>query len=289
MKIAVIVSVYKDRAALKAILAGLELQTLKDFDVIVSEDGRSDEMAAFFAELDSPLNVAHFTQDDTGWRKSRALNRVLCAISHDYILFIDGDCVPHPRFVQNHVALSSPSHFVAAKRVFMGPAYSQAIKAGKVPTTTLDNGYLLSHYRELRADPCSSLEDALYIPPKFFSVTGLPAVRMKSLIGCNFSCYRDALVRINGFDEAYVDPSVGEDDDLQWRLQATGVRLKSGRNMCIVYHMFHKKIFSDEVYIKNKQLMQRKIASGQFRCERGLDLHAPEPVPFHRPARAAAA
>ncbi len=156
----------------------------------------------------------------------------------------------------------------------MGPKYSRAIRAGELSTTAITNSWLLQNYRDLRRDPCSSLEDALYIRPAFFQKLHVSPVPTKSLIGCNFSCFRDALVRINGFDESYVDPSVGEDDDLQWRLEATGVTLKGGRNMCIVYHMFHKKIFSDEVYKKNMSILQIKKSSGKFRCELGMSSHA---------------
>ena len=49
MKASLIISVYKNTAALEAILHSLEKQTEQDFEVIISEDGEDEKMAAMVA------------------------------------------------------------------------------------------------------------------------------------------------------------------------------------------------------------------------------------------------
>lgn len=45
---------------------------------------------------------------------------------------------------------------------------------------------------------------------------------------------------INGFDERYEAPSVGEDSDVQFRLELIGVEIKSLNNIAVQYHLYHK-------------------------------------------------
>lgn len=45
---------------------------------------------------------------------------------------------------------------------------------------------------------------------------------------------------VNGFDERYVFPSIGEDSDLQFRLELNGIKIKSLNNIAIQYHLYHK-------------------------------------------------
>ncbi len=47
MKATLIISVYMNVTALKAIMDSLERQTEQDFEVIISEDGQNTEMADF--------------------------------------------------------------------------------------------------------------------------------------------------------------------------------------------------------------------------------------------------
>ena len=59
------------------------------------------------------------------------------------------------------------------------------------------------------------------------------------LVGCNFSVPKELMLRINGFDENYTGPGVGEDSDIEFRLKLAGAEFKSVRNKAIVYHFYH--------------------------------------------------
>ena len=48
------------------------------------------------------------------------------------------------------------------------------------------------------------------------------------------------MININGFDERYEAPSIGEDSDVQFRLELTGVKIKSLNHIAVQYHLYHK-------------------------------------------------
>jgi len=52
---------------------------------------------------------------------------------------------------------------------------------------------------------------------------------------------KKAIIAINGFDEDYILPAIGEDIDLSWRFIQAGFKHKSVRNMAVQYHLHHQK------------------------------------------------
>ena len=66
MKASLIISVYKNTAALDAVLHSLEQQTEQDFEVIISEDGEDAGMAAFVTSYVWRWPMQHLTQADEG-------------------------------------------------------------------------------------------------------------------------------------------------------------------------------------------------------------------------------
>ena len=103
MKATLIISVYKHVEFLNAILKSLEQQTEQDIEVIISEDGEDAEMKEFIDSYPRYWPILHLTQPDNGWNKEKALNRAVLAAQTDWLIFIDGDCVLHPRFIEMHI------------------------------------------------------------------------------------------------------------------------------------------------------------------------------------------
>jgi glycosyltransferase involved in cell wall biosynthesis len=74
VKTTVIISVYKDTESLALILKSIANQSLTPFEILVSEDGNSEEMKTF---LTQHKNVKHTFQEDNGWQKNKALNNAV--------------------------------------------------------------------------------------------------------------------------------------------------------------------------------------------------------------------
>ena len=63
--------------------------------------------------------------------------------------------------------------------------------------------------------------------------------RFVSIIGCNLSCFKSDILKINGYNEDLTGVG-GEDGDLQWRFQGLGIQIKSIKFLATVYHMHHE-------------------------------------------------
>ena len=92
---------------------------------------------------------------------------------------------------------------------------------------------------------------------------------MYQLKGCNMSCSKKAIYAINGFDEDYIRPAIGEDIDLTWRFEKAGYRLKSVRNLAVQYHLYHKENWIDQS--ENIKEMEEKKARNEYICKNGID------------------
>lgn len=268
MQASLIISVYTDTAALKVVLDSLKEQTFQDFEVLISEDGESDVMAAFLATYPFQQAWQHLTQEDLGWRKNRALNRAILAAKTDLLVFIDGDCVLHPRFMEMHSRYASESSILAGKRIKLNKELSQALLEQKCSVKDVQP-YLIKHFFQLHKKGLRFQEEGLFIHPDK-GLGFLPRVRkMSQLKGCNMSFSRKAIISINGFDEDYVKPAIGEDIDLVWRFEKAGYRLFSMRNLAVQYHLHHRENWSDQS--ENIRMMEERQNRNCYVCLNGIE------------------
>jgi cellulose synthase/poly-beta-1,6-N-acetylglucosamine synthase-like glycosyltransferase len=252
---------------LRVVLNSLKFQTYKDFEIIVSEDGEYREMKDFLENYIHPNKIIHLTQPDIGWRKNRALNNAIRNCSGDYLIFIDGDCVLHHKFVENHIRFSSQSNVIAGKRVKLGPEFSAKFRKNIDALASLEQEVVKSPIA-VKKDNGQFWEESFYCDPDgLFGF--IPKLRkMNQLKGCNMSFYRTTIEKINGFDEDYILPAIGEDIDLTWRFKGMGFKLFSVRNLAVQYHLFHKENWNDQ--LENEKMMQDKISRNIFVCSNGL-------------------
>jgi GT2 family glycosyltransferase len=260
-----IISVYKNVAFLKVILDALRYQTVLPDELIISEDGQSEEMSQFLATYTSSVPLVHLTQEDRGWQKNRALNRAICAAQHEYLIFIDGDCVLHPQFIENHLRMAHPQEIQAGKRIKLGPKYSQMLQQMPLPEFT---SKIWKEARLIKKDGAAFFEEALLLKVNFFTRAFVRLAGISSIKGCNFSCFKQALLDINGFDEDYQKPAIGEDIDLVWRFKGLGYKIVSIKHFAVQYHLHHPESWISQE--ENVALMHAKQKLAQFRCLNGI-------------------
>ena len=254
MKASLIISVYKNVAALEAVLQSLKRQTEQDFEVIISEDGEDAGMAAFVASYAWRWSMQHLTQADEGWRKERALNRAVAAAKNDWLIFIDGDCVLHPRFIEWHVRYQQRGVLLAGKRVKLNPELSERCMRGE--------DLCLFPYLFARRG-CRYVEEAFYC-----TAAQWLRRRVKHLVGSNMSMSRADLIAINGFDEHYQLPATGEDFDIEWRMKAIGCKIVSLRNLAVQYHLYHPENWNDQSV--NAAYCREKQQRNEIYCPNGI-------------------
>ena len=99
-----IIAVYNAVGYLEFILTALQRQSMMDFEVIIADDGSGPGIKSVVErmQVNSPFPMTHLWQPDEGFRKNVILNKAINASRSDYLMFIDGDCVPHHHFVKDH-------------------------------------------------------------------------------------------------------------------------------------------------------------------------------------------
>jgi GT2 family glycosyltransferase len=269
--VSVIVSVYKNVGSLNIILKSLENQTILPDEILISEDGNSTVMKEFVEKLNiKNIKIKHLTCEDNGWRKNAALNKAIKESIGEYLVFIDGDVVPHKRFIEGHLYWSKPKRVCAGKRSSLGEGFSKEVLEEKLDIDTIASKYL-SWIIKLHFDKIKHYEDGIYIKPNglFFKYI-VSKKHLRYIIGCNFSCFKKDIESINGFNEDYILPSVGEDVDINWRFRATGIEVVSVRNIANVYHLWHKKGFGAYDVETNNKILKIEQDNNRHICLNGL-------------------
>lgn len=268
MKVSIIISVYKDTQSLELILNSLEKQTHKEFEIIVSEDGNSKEMKDFL--LNYP-NIKHIYQEDIGWRKNKALNNAIRNTTGDYLLFLDGDVIPYHDFIEQHLHSAEPHKILMGKRIEMGKYISILLRKYLVSPSILEKLFLpLLPFIALDKG-ARHIEDGIKL--KIGNKWGdkIRLKKRKMIIGCNFSCYKSDIEMINGFDEDYTQPSVGEDVDLMWRFEHFNIEIKSVRNLANIFHLWHPRRWDGNTVKENNKILEIKQKNKEFFCQHGLN------------------
>lgn len=267
IKSSLVISVYTDDVALKVILNSLLKQTGNDFEVIISEDGESENIRnTVNAFRQSSLQIQHLTQEDTGFRKNIALNRAIKVARADHLIFIDGDCVVHPAFVEAHQACARPGTACTGRRVELGKKFSTGLRNGDIQITQLTSRFFYYlNILPLLLDRVKNFESGLYCG----LLHRLTRDREIRVLGCNFSCYKQDLYKINGFNEEYLAAGIGEDSDIDWRLTHSGVTIKNVKFSAIQYHLYHPRMYSPSK--ANEVIFNRTKKLNIIVCEKGLN------------------
>lgn len=268
-KLTLIISVYNKVHELELILTALEHQSFSDFEIIIADDGSGSEIKELvnMKKKKSKLKLSHIWQKDMGFRKNRILNKAIIASKTNYLVFIDGDCLPHSDFTMQHHKNRGANTVLCGSRVILSKKLSQKITLDNIASKDFENGTLeriLDSFRN-RNKRSTYVEEGFYIESEFIS----SLLRRKSprLLGCNYSLPKEVMIKINGLDENYTGPGIGEDSDIEFRLRLSGAHLKSIRNKAIVYHFYHH---ITKEHPANLKYFESVKLTGKFICNNGL-------------------
>lgn len=254
----VIVSTYERPSALNRVLEGLSRQLVTPTQVIVADDGSGKETAEVIQYWQRVgLGVQHCWQPDEGFRKALILNRSIKLATAQILIFLDGDCVPLPSFVCDHLDMHEESCIHAGARVLVGQALTTQIEAGGIDGVSLV-GLILRYFKgEInRFAPLLCLPDGAWRKAK--------PLNWESVRGCNFSVSRRHMLAVDGFESAMVGWGL-EDSEVALRLINSGLTVKSLRFAAPVLHLWHPEasrgnLKSNERYLDEVRLNARVLA-----------------------------
>ena len=267
MDISVIVSTYDKPAWLEKVLWGYSRQDLRDFELIVADDGSGEEtrrLIARFAER-SDFPIRHLWHEDQGYRRSVILNAAILAARTGYLLFSDGDCIPRHDFVRTHLEMAEPGRFLSGGSVYLSEETSEKLTREDVlsgrfadPRFLRSQGESLGRHRLrlLPKGPFSSLLDGI--------TTTRPTWNLN-----NASTWREPLFQVNGMESEM--QYGGADRALGSRLENLGLKGKRIRFRAVLLHLDHDRPYKTRESIqKNKAIRRRIVADREVRARDGL-------------------
>ena len=120
-RLSLLVNTYNQPEYLARVLAAVSRQEHLPAEVLVADDGSGDETRAVFTRwaAQQPFRCEHVWQKNEGFRRSRILNLTIARARGDYLVFLDGDTVPHPKFLADHAALARRGVFLQGHRALI--------------------------------------------------------------------------------------------------------------------------------------------------------------------------
>jgi glycosyltransferase involved in cell wall biosynthesis len=270
MRISVIIPTYKDPVALKLILEALEKQTYKNFEVIVAEDNDSFETKDLIDNFTSSYAIKHYSHPDQGNRKPTAVNASIAMSNGEYIITIDGDTIPYSTFIDAHVKLAEPKKALCGRRVNLGDKVSSDLRNGSKNISDIESHFFVN-FKYLKNDNSRHLEQGLYLKPNSWLQKMLSRKDKNThIVASNFSCFKSDLLAVNGIDELLPYAPSRDDTDLEWRLKAVGVEMKSCKFCANLLHLNHPRNDRSDEDTKNRKIIAEKQKNNEFRCRNGI-------------------
>ena len=234
--LSVVVSTYEWPEALDAVLRGFAGQTDDAFELVVADDGSGAPTAEVVDRWRTSFGdrLSHAWQEDAGFRLARVRNLGALAAGGDYLVFVDGDCVPRRRFIASIRRAALPGWFLAGKRVHLSPALSRTVLVDRVPIGRWSTASFWLRRRQIH-----SWVDLTPRDRRRPSRSRLPDfVPHGNSYGFLMAMHRTDFEAANGFDLRYV--GWGEQDvDLAVRLRRLELRSGWAGPRSTMLHLSH--------------------------------------------------
>lgn len=244
MSATVIIPSYNVRELLEGCLLSLNHQILvgkQSFDVIVVDDGSTDDTASTVRRLDLNYQLHyHYLPRTSHSSRSAARNLAISSAKGDVIVIVDADQIMPPTFMNEHLRLhaESPDLVVVGPRDFMSH--------GRVSIERLTQCF------DRQAMPTVSRRDSrgqilAAVPESFNNM----ATCWHYLFTCNTSIRRTHLLAVGGFDENFKGWGL-EDSELGYRLRKRGLAFEYNPK-AVLYHPFRPPFRQLNAELKNER------------------------------------
>ena len=255
-----VINTFNQPDYLGRVLNAVARQSSLPKEVLLADDGSTDETKSVFEQwrASQSFRSEHIRQEHEGFRRSRILNLAIASSRGDYLVFLDGDTIPHPNFIADHRAAAQHGFFVQGHR---------ALIEERAAAWFGQNDFFADRRRALWQNQISGLKNSFRWP---FAVRKIKN-RLRGIRGCNLGIWRDDLVRVNGYNEAFTGWG-REDSELAARLTNSGARRLDVRGRALCFHLWHPPVSRAEL-ASNDELLAKTILEKHTRCEQGLDRH----------------
>ena len=237
MKISVIVSTYNAEEWLEKVLIGYSVQTYKDFELIIADDGSrasTKELIDKYA-ANYPVSVKHLWHEDLGYRRQELLNVAIVDATYDYILMTDGDCIPRQDFVEIHAKYAEKGKFLSGGYCKLSMKTSKHISKEDILSGRCFDVKWLKSIDKLGFSNVLKIGANKWVG----YVLDIISPTTPSFNNCNSSGYKEDMIAVNGYDERM--KYGGPDREFGERLENFGIKGKQIRHKAIVLHLDHSR------------------------------------------------
>lgn len=266
MRLTVIISTYNKPDWLELTLWGYSVQTHRDFEIIIADDGSGDDTRERIDRLraETGLPIRHVWHPDDGFRKSEILNRAIEAVTTDYLLFTDGDCIPRRDFLAAHVRFARPGTLLSGGYFKLPQAVSEAVAREDIFSGA---AFTLPWLRAHGVRNCRCLKFAL--PEWLCAAANHLTTTRATCNGCNTSAWTADVLRVNGFDERM--HYGGQDRELGERLVNAGIRPVQIRYHTTLLHLHHSRPYRNAPTLAFNEALRRTTRSTRTTwCDFGI-------------------
>lgn len=222
MIISMVLTTHNRMGLLELVLASINAQTFKDFELIVLDDHSSDGTFRFCKEyiLKSGFPMMYVRTDESGNNLGRLRNAGAGLSRGQYLIFLDDDIIIVPRFIEQY----AEHFFKNPDNVYMGKLlYVRSDAKKKMSIDSVVNGNFECLEGNLFSD-----ED-----PRKAELKDVPCYY--KVWGGNLGIKKSIFSSINGYDEDFIYWG-GLDTDLGYRLMKQGYGLVV-LDDCLGYHL----------------------------------------------------
>lgn len=262
-----IISSYNQSKTLELLLKSLCRQSEQSFEVILADDGSTDETAQLVTSTHSPFPLYWLTQTHQGYRKACILNQAIRQATADYLIFLDGDTFVGRQYVEDHLFLRKEHGFICGRRVDLSPELTAKVDAKSILKGTWDGFQAQLLWDAFRGET-QGWKRVWRVKPRWLR-TLVGYDRPLDLLGSNMSLWKKDLEEVNGFNEA-LQAYWGEDGDLYIRLRNRGKMAINGKNLCLQYHLFHPRRTPHPEHVQAYQRLLKDPERRYQWAEKGL-------------------
>lgn len=268
-KISVIFTTYNEPNWLEKVLWGFSVQSFKDFEVVIADDGSNETTKILIDKLRKKVDfpIQHVWHEDEGFRKCVILNKAIVKAKADYLVFTDGDCIPRKDFLQVHFDHRQKNKFLSGGLVRLPLDLSKSITQDDILAQRIfDTSWLSENELNLKLFKRIRLSEKSFLKSLMNTITPTNA----SWNGHNASVWKKLVLEANGFDERM--KYGGEDREFGERLMNAGIKGKQIRYNAICMHLDHSRGYvTKEDWDRNEQIRKETQVNKTTRTLYGIE------------------
>jgi len=235
--ISVIIPIYNRKDNLRLVLAALDRQSFKDFEVVVSDDGSSDNPVQVLFEFDTRLRLRYCWHQHRGYRLCKVRNDGARFANGHGFLFMDSDVMLNPFALEHYrnILDANPDALIAGRYDWLPPmeitlhdVYMnwEAIVAEELPKREVSEIVGLQG-----PDPRHVMN------PRIFNSSEPRDKYCLSIYGGNQLIPKHIYWALEGYDERMTGHG-GEDAEFGMRAQKAGIKCIFADEV-VGYHIYH--------------------------------------------------